>query len=76
MMYGSNVFRVVRTLIEPSTRLSSHEMPFSFRVRVTTGQTSRKYFSVCVCACVYVCLCVCDYVCVCVCEGARARVVS
>jgi hypothetical protein len=45
MMYGSNVLRVVRTVIEPSTRFSSHATPCSFSARVTEGHTSRKYFS-------------------------------
>ena len=45
MMYGSNVFLVVFTVMEPSTRLSSHAMPNSFSARVTEGHTSRRYFS-------------------------------
>ena len=45
IMYGSNVFLVVLTVMEPSTRLSSHAMPHSFSARVTDGHTSRRYFS-------------------------------
>mmetsp|Transcript_9385 Transcript_9385/g.42782 ORF Transcript_9385/g.42782 Transcript_9385/m.42782 type:complete len:206 (-) Transcript_9385:38-655(-) len=45
MTYGSNVFLVVFTVMEPSTRLSSHAMPNSFSARVTEGHTSRRYFS-------------------------------
>ena len=45
MMYGSYVFRVVETVIEPSTRLSSHRTPCSLSARVTAGHASRRYFS-------------------------------
>lgn len=43
--YGSNVLRVVLTVMLPSTRFNSQPMPSSFRARVTAGHTSRKYFS-------------------------------
>ena len=45
MMYGSKVFRVVRTVIEPSTRFNSQLTPCSFSAFVTLGHVSRKYFS-------------------------------
>mmetsp|Transcript_3057 Transcript_3057/g.11011 ORF Transcript_3057/g.11011 Transcript_3057/m.11011 type:complete len:213 (+) Transcript_3057:730-1368(+) len=45
MMYGSYAFRVVATVIEPSTRFSSHLMPCSFKAAVTLGHTSLRYFS-------------------------------
>lgn len=45
IMYGSYVFLVVLTVMEPSTRLSSQPMPYGLSVRVTAGHTSCKYFS-------------------------------
>lgn len=45
IMYGSYVFLVVLTVMEPSTRFSSQPMPCVFSVRVTAGQTSCRYFS-------------------------------
>lgn len=45
MMYGSNVFRVVRTVIDPSTTFSSQAIPNSFSARVMADQDSLKYFS-------------------------------
>mmetsp|Transcript_21641 Transcript_21641/g.60154 ORF Transcript_21641/g.60154 Transcript_21641/m.60154 type:complete len:217 (-) Transcript_21641:275-925(-) len=45
MMKGSHILRVVRTVMEPSTRLSSQATPCSLRARVTAGHTSRKYFA-------------------------------
>ena len=37
--------RAGRTVMEPSTRLSSQPMPCSFSAFVTAGHTSRRYFS-------------------------------
>ena len=45
MMYGSDVLRVVRTVILPSTKFNSQSMPCLERLRVTRGHTSRRYFS-------------------------------
>jgi hypothetical protein len=45
MINGSYVFLVVETVIDPSTRLSSQAMPCSLRALVTSGHTSRRYFS-------------------------------
>ncbi len=43
--YGSVVLRVVLTVMDPSMMLSSQATPTFSRARVTTGQTSRRYFS-------------------------------
>mmetsp|Transcript_2654 Transcript_2654/g.4779 ORF Transcript_2654/g.4779 Transcript_2654/m.4779 type:complete len:208 (+) Transcript_2654:2110-2733(+) len=45
IMNGSKVFLVVRTVIEPSIKLSSQAIPRWSKEEVTTGQTSRRYFS-------------------------------
>mmetsp|Transcript_339 Transcript_339/g.1169 ORF Transcript_339/g.1169 Transcript_339/m.1169 type:complete len:203 (+) Transcript_339:831-1439(+) len=45
MMYGSYVFLVVSTVIEPSTRFNSHATPCSFKAFVIDGHVSLKYFS-------------------------------
>ncbi|KAF1794446.1 hypothetical protein GQ600_10588 [Phytophthora cactorum] len=44
-MYGSVVLRVVRTVMLPSTRLSSHVILCASSALVTMGHTSRRYFS-------------------------------
>jgi hypothetical protein len=44
-MYGSVVLRVVRTVMLPSTRLSSQAILCASSALVTMGQTSRRYFS-------------------------------
>ena len=45
MIYGSHVFLVVRTVIDPSTKFNSHPTPTSFKAFVIDGHTSLKYFS-------------------------------
>ena len=45
MIYGSHVFLVVRTVIDPSTKFNSHPTPTSFTAFVIDGHTSLKYFS-------------------------------
>mmetsp|Transcript_75441 Transcript_75441/g.233353 ORF Transcript_75441/g.233353 Transcript_75441/m.233353 type:complete len:215 (-) Transcript_75441:209-853(-) len=45
MMYGSQVFRVVRTVMEPSTRFRSALSSCSDRTCFTSGQTCLRYCS-------------------------------
>ena len=45
IMYGSHVLTVVRTVMDPSTRFSSHATPCSLSARVTAGHTSCRYRS-------------------------------
>ena len=45
MANGSYVLRVVRTVMLPSTKLSSHATPTSASALVTPGHASRRYFS-------------------------------
>mmetsp|Transcript_4580 Transcript_4580/g.6828 ORF Transcript_4580/g.6828 Transcript_4580/m.6828 type:complete len:103 (-) Transcript_4580:131-439(-) len=43
--YGSDVLRVVRTVMDPSTKFNSHDIFTLSSDRVTSGHDSRKYFS-------------------------------
>lgn len=42
---GSNVFRVVLTVIDPSTKSNVHATPNFSRDRVISGHASRRYIS-------------------------------
>ncbi len=45
IIYGSDVFRLVRTVILPSIKFNSHTTLYLSNAFVTIGHTSRKYFS-------------------------------